>query len=304
MCPLSGTKEKCLFCKKLNIRAMAAIQYEFANRFDIEATQYNFVGGCEFVSDARGGNFSIGFSSGAVASFMSTTADVLTQNLCEAWQVTCMVAAGGLSGGVTASMAGGSFWDGVCNGLICSGLNHALHMIAGPDDPPSPEEMKQRVKNLVKAQLSLKISFSSKALFDKKSGHWMGKNGKFYSMKWGGNKYTGGKYKFAQRASNVLKNVNKAIAVYEVGEAVYSRINGIISTSEMINEIGFTVGTSVTGSIGAAIGVGRALSDVVISTEWYQDFKFNVNYDIMEHKIGTPNESNQLQWMYFINNYE
>ena len=34
---------------------------------------------------ARGGNFSIGFASGAVASFMSTTADVLTQNLCEAY---------------------------------------------------------------------------------------------------------------------------------------------------------------------------------------------------------------------------
>ena len=89
---------------------------------------------------ARGGNFSIGFASGAVASFMTTTADVLTQNLCEAWQVTCMVAAGTLSGGVTASMAGGSFWDGVCNGLICSGLNHALHLtcekISGPDDPP------------------------------------------------------------------------------------------------------------------------------------------------------------------------
>ena len=68
---------------------MAAIQYEFANRFDIEATQYSFVGGCEFVSDARGGNFSIGFASGTVASFMSTTAGVLTQNLCEAWQVTC-----------------------------------------------------------------------------------------------------------------------------------------------------------------------------------------------------------------------
>ena len=89
---------------------------------------------------ARGGNFSIGFASGTVASFMTTTADVLTQNLCEAWQVTCMVAAGTLSGGVTASMAGGSFWDGVCNGLICSGLNHALHLtcekISGPDDPP------------------------------------------------------------------------------------------------------------------------------------------------------------------------
>ena len=34
---------------------------------------------------ARGGNFSIGFASGAVASFMSTTAGVLTQNLCEAY---------------------------------------------------------------------------------------------------------------------------------------------------------------------------------------------------------------------------
>lgn len=43
-------------------------------------------------------------------------------------QVTCMVAAGGLSGGVTASMAGGSFWEGVCNGLICAGLNHAMHV--------------------------------------------------------------------------------------------------------------------------------------------------------------------------------
>ena len=34
---------------------------------------------------ARGGNFSIGFSSGTVASFMTTTADVLTQNLCEVY---------------------------------------------------------------------------------------------------------------------------------------------------------------------------------------------------------------------------
>lgn len=34
---------------------------------------------------ARGGNFSIGFASGTVSSFMSTTADVLTQNLCEAY---------------------------------------------------------------------------------------------------------------------------------------------------------------------------------------------------------------------------
>lgn len=96
---------------------------------------------------ARGGNFSIGFASGAVASLMTTTAGMLTQNLCEAWQVTCMVAAGTLSGGVTATMAGGSFWEGVCNGLICSGLNHAMHMIAGPDDPPGKQNTNVNSRN-------------------------------------------------------------------------------------------------------------------------------------------------------------
>ena len=102
------------------------------------------------------GSFWSGFSSGTVASFMSTTAGVLTQNLCEAWQVTCMLAAGTLSGGVTASMAGGSFWEGVCNGLICSGLNHALHLtcetISGPDDPPGGENdaHKEQENNLNK----------------------------------------------------------------------------------------------------------------------------------------------------------
>ncbi|MBR7024076.1 MAG: hypothetical protein IKI09_11520 [Bacteroidales bacterium] len=43
---------------------------------------------------------------------------------------TTRIAAGGLSGGVSASMAGGEFIDGLCNGLICAGLNHALHWVA------------------------------------------------------------------------------------------------------------------------------------------------------------------------------
>ena len=49
--------------------------------------------------------------------------------------------AGGLAGGVSSSIAGGEFIDGLCNGLICAGLNHVLHWVAsntlGPDDPPS-----------------------------------------------------------------------------------------------------------------------------------------------------------------------
>ena len=250
------------------------------------------------------GTFWSGFASGAVASFMTTTADVLTQNLCEAWQVTCMVAAGTLSGGVTASMAGGSFWEGVCNGLICSGLNHALHMIAGPDDPPSPEEMKQHVKNLVKAQLSLKISFSSKALFDEKSGHWMGKNGKFYSMKWGGNKYTGGKLKFAKTTRNILKVTGYAISAIEGAITIKNYAQGDITFSEMAREMGFNVGATLSGEIGAAIGVGRALSNLIIDSDWYQDFKFDLNYRMMENKIGVPCQNNQTLWMDFINNYK
>ena len=93
---------------------------------------------------------------GAVASFVASTTGIMTDKLPKAWQVTCMVAAGGLSGGVTATMAGGYFWDGVCNGLICSGLNHAMHLacetMEGPDDPPgskknNAQQLKGRAQN-------------------------------------------------------------------------------------------------------------------------------------------------------------
>ena len=48
----------------------------------------------------------------------------------DVWDKTVMLAFGSLSRSVSSTMAGGSFWDGVCNGLICSGLNHALHYVA------------------------------------------------------------------------------------------------------------------------------------------------------------------------------
>ena len=53
--------------------------------------------------------------------------------LAEPWRITATVAAGGFWGGVTSSMAGGDFWEGVCNGLICAGLNHAMHLITDKD---------------------------------------------------------------------------------------------------------------------------------------------------------------------------
>ena len=40
-----------------------------------------------------------------------------------------MIASGGLSGGISSSIAGGSFWKGVREGLITAGLNHVAHMV-------------------------------------------------------------------------------------------------------------------------------------------------------------------------------
>lgn len=273
-----------------------------AGKFLFQAGAHYLSGG--FFTMVHGGDFHKGGMSSMVASIFSSVTDVATCNMEDGWRAVATIASGSISGGVTSEMMGGRFIDGFVNGLICSGLNHAMHLVVGPDDPPSPAEMKERVRSLVKAQLSLNLSFSSKALFDEKSGQWMGKNFKFNSMKWGGNRYTGGKYKFAQKASNVLKNVNRALTIYQVAESSYKYLNGDISGATAIDEIGFVLGTAALGDVGAAIGVGRALSEVIIGTNWYQDFKFNVNYEIMEYKIGTPNENNVQQWLYFINNYK
>ncbi|KWW38831.1 MAG: hypothetical protein F083_2118 [bacterium F083] len=104
--------------------------YYLSSSITIAYDAHGILGGAS--TWARGGNFSIGFASGAVASSITSCTEDLVDKLPTGWKITCMVAAGGLSGGVTASMAGGSFWDGVCNGLICSGLNHALHLAVGP----------------------------------------------------------------------------------------------------------------------------------------------------------------------------
>ncbi|WP_434980418.1 hypothetical protein [Daejeonia sp. YH14] len=41
-----------------------------------------------------------------------------------------MIASGGLSGGISATIAGGKFIDGFKQGLITSGLNHVAHMVS------------------------------------------------------------------------------------------------------------------------------------------------------------------------------
>jgi hypothetical protein len=50
-----------------------------------------------------------------------------------------MLASGGLSGGLSSSIAGGNFFDGVRQGLITSGLNHLAHMAVEGDDDGDPK---------------------------------------------------------------------------------------------------------------------------------------------------------------------
>ncbi|MBR5911809.1 MAG: hypothetical protein IKZ55_07465, partial [Bacteroidales bacterium] len=86
---------------------------------------------------------------GAAASLISGAVGGVCdlKNVPAVWTKTAMIAAGGLGGGVSSLIAGGEFIDGFCNGLICAGLNHALHYVAknvtGPDDPPGESNKQQ-----------------------------------------------------------------------------------------------------------------------------------------------------------------
>ena len=84
----------------------------------------------------RGGNFWQGFVSTATATVISSAIGLSCTHfkVPEARAKAAMIAGGAISGGISAKIAGGEFIDGFCNGLICAGLNHALHWVAG-DDP-------------------------------------------------------------------------------------------------------------------------------------------------------------------------
>jgi RHS repeat-associated protein len=85
-----------------------------------QAVAHGIIGGV--TSMGQGGSFASGAASGAVSSIIGS--------LTAGYGAGAQILAGGLSGGIASSMAGGNFWDGVKQGLITSGLNHALHGLA------------------------------------------------------------------------------------------------------------------------------------------------------------------------------
>ncbi|UKB84066.1 hypothetical protein LF887_24220 [Chryseobacterium sp. MEBOG06] len=137
------------------------------------------------MSEINGGTFISGFMSGAISSIISSGVETLG-GIAEDFQLTnesegvgilttfgsrnpgtikaIMLASGGLSGGVSSTIAGGNFWDGLQQGLMTSGLNHVAHYLAinyeitnlirdkvtNPDDVP---EMNTKSITRVKAEI-------------------------------------------------------------------------------------------------------------------------------------------------------
>ena len=88
------------------------------------------------MSSIDGGSFNSGFASGAISSLIASgigkleievdDAGVTRGVLSSSQTKAAMIVGGGLSGGISSSIAGGNFWKGMQQGLITSGLNHAV----------------------------------------------------------------------------------------------------------------------------------------------------------------------------------
>lgn len=131
----------------------------------------------------------------------------------------------------------------------------------------------------------------------------MGKNFKIYKQKWGGNGYTGGKFKFAKKVSNTFKGAGLALGVNNAFKIINDYSEGNISLTTMcIEEMSNAIST-FGGLEGAAWGIGWELGRCVTNMEWYQEMKFNMIYNQVESQIGPPSPTNEHLWNDFFENY-
>ena len=95
----------------------------------IQASLHGLVAGA--FNLIQGGDFKSGFVSGSVSSIASSALQGFSQiaGLGPVAQAAATIAGGGIAGGIGSELAGGTFIDGLRNGLITAGLNHAVHAI-------------------------------------------------------------------------------------------------------------------------------------------------------------------------------
>lgn len=125
-----------------------------------EAGMHAISGGMMSVID--GGKFGAGALSGMVSSLVASGVQGLgnignfgskNPDLLKA----IMVTSGGLSGGISATIAGGNFWQGFRQGIITSGLNHVAHMTLeefGNDTAKTLEDYKDEIGKKIDGRIA------------------------------------------------------------------------------------------------------------------------------------------------------
>lgn len=151
---------------------------------------------------------------------------------------------------------------------------------------------------------STALAASSELFYSKYFNSWMGKNGKFYSQDWGGNKYTGSMNKFARATSLNIGLAGKVIGGWNLYSTYKYYDSGEISSKEFLLEEGVNVFSLFGGVYGAAWGIGWEAGKYVTNQSWYQQTKYRFWYNRWQHLYGEPSEQNSYLWEYFYNNYK
>lgn len=116
-------------------------------------------------------------------------------------------------------------------------------------------------KEHIIAGAGIALGVSQQMMFSTQFKSWMGKDWKIRSQNWGGNQYTGGKFKYARSVSKVLGRLGYVMSAYSVynTERMYSK--GLITTkqrniAQCVNAI------SAIPLYGTAFGIGWELGQI------------------------------------------
>jgi len=171
-----------------------------------EAGMHGVSGG--LISQASGGDFGSGFFSGLISSSIASGVNALGIDFAASsgnntvynsfgkdYMQAAMIAAGGLSGGISSTIAGGNFWDGLRQGIITSALNHVAHLVGDPKPKPKQqsdnktndtsfdyEKYKKIMDGISKGSMTLTDFYFNKHYLKELPEWFVGKYGRAISM--------------------------------------------------------------------------------------------------------------------------
>ena len=135
------------------------------------------------------------------------------------------------------------------------------------EEPLSSAEMQQVVYRFNKMMtesagnfyIGTGLAATSEVFYSKDLGTWMGKNGKMYDQSWGGNQYTGGKYKFANSMAKPFRYGSNALGLYNMYNSVSDGFEGKISAKEATGDVLFGSAAIYSGFWGGVANFGYTL---------------------------------------------